>query len=94
LIDGEVGVGGPARIPLRVESYSGYGPDERPVAFRLGERRVTVAEVVDRWYGEDHAYFKLMGDDGKRYLIRQDRGSDTWELVLFEVPPPVKESGR
>ena len=87
-------MGGPARIPLRVESYSGYAADERPVAFRLGERRISVAEIVDRWYGEGHAYFKLMGDDGMQYLIRQDRTSDSWELVLFEVPSPVKESGR
>ena len=85
---------GSASIPLEVECYSGYAADERPVAFRLGERRIAVTEVVDRWYGDDHAYFKLMGDDGMRYLIRQDRGSDGWELVLYEVPSPVKDPGR
>lgn len=85
---------GSAPIPLEVECYSGYAADERPVAFRLGERRIAVTEVVDRWYGDDHAYFKLMGDDGMRYLIRQDRGSDSWELVLYEVPSPVKDPGR
>ena len=82
MIDGEVGMGGPARIPLRVESYSGHAADERPVAFRLGERRIAVAEVVDRWYGEDHAYFKLAGEDGAVYIIRQDRCADAWELVF------------
>ena len=81
---------GPARIPLRVECYSGYAADERPVAFHLGERRITVAEVVDRWHGEDHAYFKLIGQDGMRYLIRQDRTSNTWELILFEGPAPAR----
>ncbi|HSD51483.1 MAG TPA: hypothetical protein VLG48_08745 [Candidatus Methylomirabilis sp.] len=85
---------GPARIPLRVECYSGYAADERPVAIQLGERRIPVAEVEDRWQGEDHAYFKLIGKDGMRYLIRQDRTSDTWELVLFEGPVPVKDPGR
>jgi len=79
-------VAGPARIPLKVECYSGYTADEHPVAFRLGDRRVAVAEVVDRWYGEGHAYFKLIGQDGMQYLIRQDRQSDTWELILFEGP--------
>jgi hypothetical protein len=68
--------------------------DERPVAFQLGERRIPVAEVVDRWQGEDHAYFKLIGEDGMRYLIRQDRGSDTWELILFEGPVPAKDWRR
>jgi hypothetical protein len=81
-----------ARIPLRVECYAGYAADERPVAFRLGERRIAVREIVDRWYGEDHAYFKLTGEDGVRYLLRQDRWRDTWELILMEVPtaPPVR----
>jgi hypothetical protein len=88
---GEDIVTGPARIPLTVECYSGSTADERPVAFRLGGRRISVTEVVDRWYGEDHAYFKLIGQDGMRYLIRQDRTSDTWELVLFEAPAPTRD---
>ena len=85
---------GPVRIPLKVESYSGYAADERPVAFRLGDRRISVVEVVDRWYGEDHAYFKLIGQDGMRYLIRQDRTAGIWELILFEGPAPVKDPRR
>lgn len=82
---------GPARIPLTVECYSGTRADERPVTIRLGERRIAVREIVDRWYGEDHAYFKLIGEDGALYLIRQDRGCDIWELILIEAPttPPV-----
>jgi hypothetical protein len=89
------GVGGSARIPLSVEAYSGYTADERPVAFRLGGRRIAVREILDRWYGEDHAYFKLTGEDGTVYIIRQDRSSDTWELILERVPitpPPQGEN--
>jgi hypothetical protein len=84
---------GSARIPLRVETHSGYKADERPVAFWLRDRRMAVREIVDRWHGEEHAYFKLTGDDGAMYIIRQDRSSDTWELILMEVPttPPVQE---
>jgi hypothetical protein len=77
---------GSARVPLSVESYSGYAADERPVAFRLDDRRVAVTGILDRWYGEDHAYFKLTGDDGMVYLIRQDRRRDAWELVFMQVP--------
>jgi hypothetical protein len=91
---GEGGMARPARIRLTVECYSGYAADERPVSLRLGERRVGVAEILDRWYGEDHAYFKLTGEDGMRYLIRQDRASDAWELILFEAPTSPKASGR
>ncbi|HSB70574.1 MAG TPA: hypothetical protein VLH58_01330 [Candidatus Methylomirabilis sp.] len=74
------------RIPLVVECYAGYTADERPVAIRLGGRPVAVREIMDRWYGEDHAYFKFVGDDGAVYIIRQDRSSDRWELILMEIP--------
>jgi len=51
--------------------------------------------MVDRWYGEDHAYFKLIGEDGALYLIRQDRGCDIWELIFMEVPTsPPGQGGR
>jgi hypothetical protein len=86
-------VAGSARIPLTVEAYSGYKADERPVAFCLGGRRVAVREILDRWYGEDHAYFKLTGEDGTVYIIRQDRSSDTWELILMEVPTAPRPHG-
>ncbi len=83
---------GGARLPISVESYSGYRADERPVAFRLRERRIAVREILDRWYGEDHAYFKLTGEDGALYVLRQDRECDTWELILMEIStaPPAR----
>ncbi len=78
-----------ARITLGVETYSGARADERPVALRLRGLRVPVRTILDRWLGEDHAYFKLVGEDDVRYLIRHDLQSDTWELILMEVPEGV-----
>lgn len=87
-------IGGSARIFLAVETYSGYKADEQPVALHLGGRRIAIQEILDRWYGEDHSYFKLTGEDGMIYIIRQDRSSDIWELILMEVPsrPPLGKS--
>lgn len=84
----------PARISIVVEAYSGYKADERPVAMRLGGRRIAVREILDRWYGEDHAYFKLAAEDGTVYIIRQDRCADTWELILMEVPTAPRAQGE
>ncbi len=65
----------------------------RPLNRRGGDRRITVREILDRWHGEDHAYFKLTGEDGALYILRQDRERDTWELILMEIstsyPPRV-----
>jgi hypothetical protein len=71
---------------VQVECYAGYKGAERPLAFRHGDRRVAVRDIVDTWYGPDHAYFKLTAEDGWLYLIRHDQGTDVWELILTEAP--------
>ena len=51
----------PQRTPpviIKVEAYSGYRADERPKTFTIGEKVLKVESVLDRWYGEDHDYFK------------------------------------
>ena len=79
------------KIPLAVECYAGYRADERPTALTLGGRRIAVRSILDRWRGEDHAYFKIVGEDGALYLIRQDLNQNGWELVLFKVPSPARQ---
>jgi hypothetical protein len=58
-------------------------PDE-PRSFSIGGRRVGVAEVIDRWLGVDHRYFKLRGDDGAVYIVRHDERRDSWELAVYD----------
>jgi hypothetical protein len=74
-------------LTLRVECYAGHRGEEEPRAFYLGERRVTVAEVLDRWLEPDHRYFKIRADDGATYILRHDIADNRWELTLFERGP-------
>src|SRR5512140_2351659 len=60
-------------VKVRVVCYEGYKAEETPRAFLLGERRIDVVRVLDRWLGEDHEYVKLDGSDGARYILRYDR---------------------
>ena len=84
-----------AEGPLRVECFSGYRADERPEAFWLCQRRIAVREVLDCWLGADHRYFKVTGDDGKRYILRQDDYHDRWDLARMEAPAaPTMEAQR
>ena len=71
-----------------VECYAGYRGEEEPRRFSLGERRVEVVELIDRWLAPDHRYFKLRGDDGDIYILRQDVPSGIWEMTLFERGEP------
>ncbi|MFL5405990.1 MAG: nucleoside-triphosphatase, partial [Myxococcales bacterium] len=70
-------------LDVQVECYSGYRGEETPRRFQIGDRRVEVVEVIDRWLGPDHRYFKLKGDDGGQYILRHDEPSDRWELIQF-----------
>lgn len=68
-----------------VECYAGYRGEETPRRFVLGERRVEVVDVLDRWLAPDHRYFKLRGDDQAIYILRNDRDSSEWELTVYDA---------
>ena len=71
---------------IQVVCYSGYRGEESPVRFFLGERKIEVTEIIDRWLAPDHRYFKVKGDDKATYIIRNDIQADTWELTMFDRP--------
>jgi hypothetical protein len=65
-----------------VECYAGYRGEQEPRRFTAGGEKVRVVEIVDRWQGPDHRYFKVRGSDGAVHLLRHDERSATWSLVL------------
>ena len=69
---------------VHVECYAGHRGEETPRVLIIGDRRVAVVEVLDRWLAPDHCYFKVKGDDGDEYIIRRDTASGEWELTMFQ----------
>lgn len=69
---------------MKVVCYSGYRAEESPARFFLGKRKIEVQEIIDRWMGPDHRYFKVKGDDGALYILRHDPEADNWELTMFD----------
>jgi hypothetical protein len=67
-------------MDLKVDCYAGYRGEETPRHLDIDGRLVEVVEVIDRWFGTDHRYFKVRGDDGAEYLLRHDEPADRWEL--------------
>jgi hypothetical protein len=65
---------------IKVYAYSGYKANERPTAFVVDERRHEVKNIVDRWYGVEHDYFKVLAEDGRIYLLKWHRIQDIWSL--------------
>ncbi|MBA2690080.1 MAG: hypothetical protein H0U63_04690 [Burkholderiales bacterium] len=73
-------------MELEVECYAGYRGEREPRAFFLGERRVTVEEVIDRWLSPERRYFKIKSDDDATYILRHDEPSGVWPITLFQAP--------
>jgi hypothetical protein len=70
-------------MKIRVECYAGYRGEEEPRAFTLGERRIEVASILDRWIAPDHRYFKVAGSDAHTYVLRHDEATGDWTLGAF-----------
>jgi hypothetical protein len=68
---------------IAVECHAGYRGEEEPRAFTLGERRLQVNSILDRWLAPDHRYFKVAADDGNTYILRHDEARDDWDLGAF-----------
>jgi len=83
-----------------VECHAGYRGEETPRRFRLGERQIEIAEVVDSWLAPDHRYFKVHGTEGDLYILRNDVAADRWELTWFRrrtddgASPPTQRTAH
>ena len=72
-------------MKIRVECYAGYRGEETPRAFWLGDNRLEVKEVLDRWLAPEQRYFKVQADDKGIYILRHEVQPDDWELTLFQA---------
>ncbi len=74
---------------MRVDCYSGYKADERPVRFRLDGHEYLVEELLDQWYGQNDVFFKVRADDGNLYILSHESSSPAgrWGLVSFRKSP-------
>jgi hypothetical protein len=73
----------PAFLVVDVECYAGHRGEETPRRFRLGDRAIEIAEVLDRWLAPDHRYFKVKDTDGDLYILRHDVVTAVWEVAWF-----------
>lgn len=71
------------QLPKKVEvtAYSGYKANERPLAFSVEGERFEVQEIIDRWYGVENDYFKVLANDQRVYILKWQRLLDAWLLV-------------
>lgn len=70
-------------MAIHVSCYAGYRSSQEPVAFWLGDRKLEVRAILDRWYSPTQTWFKVDADDGDTYILRHDEHSDEWDIAAF-----------
>lgn len=68
---------------MKVESYSGYRGDQRPLRFFLRGRVLEVRDVEDQWYSPSARFFRVHASDGNIYVLRHDEEADEWSISAF-----------
>ena len=76
-------------IPIEVRCHSGYKANEYPVSFTWYEKEFHIVEIIDRWFQTDRDpkvpaadYYKVKTDDGGQYILKNEKVSDHWYLVI------------
>jgi len=70
---------------IRVQCHCGYKADERPLRLNLIDRTREVVAIEDRWYSPGATYFRVLVDDGDRYVLRHEEAQDIWSLTGYRA---------
>jgi len=65
---------------LKVQCYSGYKSDERPISFIIDDKRLKVEKIIDQWRTPEYECFKVLADDGRKYILKHDLRNDEWSF--------------
>ena len=69
------------KIPIKVNAYSGYKANERPLSFSIGDLKIRVIKIIDRWSDPGRDCFTVQGDDGKKHTLFWERETDLWFVL-------------
>lgn len=70
---------------VNVECYSGYRADERPLRIVLKAQTLKVMEVEDRWYSPGATFFRVLVENGDRYVLKRDDAQNQWSLTAYRA---------
>lgn len=70
---------------VEIDEYTELAGFHVPARFRIGNRAVEAAGLVDQWYGSDYRYVMLTDCQGNGYLLRLDETRAAWELTMYRT---------
>jgi len=69
---------------VSVECESARNGEATPRVFMLGDRRLEIADILDRWLGEEYDYYKVQDGNGDTFILRRDTDDMTWEIWMYQ----------
>ncbi len=72
-------------MQVTVECRPGHHAEEEPYAFFLGNARILVDHIIDRWLSQQYRYLKVEAEGGDIYILKHDKQSGQWSLILFQA---------
>jgi hypothetical protein len=66
------------KMNIKVECYSGFKADERPLNFIIDDKRLKVKKIIKQWRTPENDCFKVLADDGQIFLLKHDIRKDIW----------------
>ena len=73
-------------MKIRVECHVDERGAQSPGRMFFDRQSVEVTQIIDRWPGADHEYFKVLGSDQATYILRQDLTRHSWEMTMYQSP--------
>jgi hypothetical protein len=53
----------------------------------LRAHTLEVVSVEDRWYSPGATFFRVVVEDGDRYVLQHEEAQDHWTLVAYRAAP-------
>jgi len=66
---------------VKVNAYSGYKENQRPINFSIGNKTVEVIKIMEQWSEPEKDCFKIKAEDGKIYNLCWVREEDLWYVI-------------
>jgi hypothetical protein len=69
-----------------VESYAGAQAEEHPLRLYIDKRKIEIAAIEKRWLTPGCRCFKVLGDDGCKYVLEYNSTYDSWSILTINIP--------
>jgi hypothetical protein len=63
-------------IKVKIEAASDL--DESPIRLWLKGNKLEILEIEDRWYSEEHSYYKIFADNARHYILKRTKNDTIW----------------